>query len=168
MKVEATGVDITTLDLRVIYIRHTGSYRELAAVIPGMIQKLYAFAMSQKLLDPKDTKILSVYHDNPDLTDEARLRTSLCMTISKTVNVEEKDELGTMRISGEYAVGHFEIRPGDYGAAWQYMYGEWLPNSGYQPRDTFPFEVYVSDPSQNPGGSQLLDVCLPVEPLGKI
>jgi AraC family transcriptional regulator len=168
MNAKATGVELTTLDLRVIYIRHTGSYRELGAVIPGILQRLYVFAMGQKLLDPAQTKILSVYHDNPDLTDEAQLRVSLCMTISKTAKVEEKGEIGTMSISGSYAVGHFELKPMDYGAAWQYMYGEWLPNSGYQPRDTFPFEVYVSDPSQNPGGNQLLDVCLPVEPLGNI
>ncbi len=168
MKTKATSVETTTLDLRVIYVRHTGSYRELGAVIPGMIQKLYAFAMSRRLLDPKDTKILSVYHDNPDLTDEAQLRVSLCMTINKTAKVEEQGEIGVMSISGDYAVGHFEIPPMDYGAVWQYMYGEWLPNSGTQPRDSFPFEVYVSDPSQNPGGNQLLDVYLPVEPLGSI
>lgn len=168
MKLKATSVEQTALDLRVIYIRHTGSYRELGAVIPGILQKLYAFAMEQQLMEPGQTKILSVYHDNPGLTDEAQLRVSLCMTIRKNAKVEEQGEIGAMNISGEYAVGHFEIKPMDYGAAWQYMYGEWLPNSGYQPRDTFPFEVYVSDPSQNPGGIQLLDVYLPVEPLGKI
>lgn len=168
MKTKATGVDMTTLDLRVIYVRHTGSYQELAAVIPGMIRKLYGFAMSRQLLDPKDTKILSVYHDNPDLTDEAQLRTSLCMTILKDAKVEEQGEIGVMNISGPYAVGHFELMIRDIGAAWQYMYGEWLPNSGTQPRDTYPFEVYVSDPSQNPGGKQRLDIYVPVEPLGKI
>jgi AraC family transcriptional regulator len=168
MSVTATSVDMTEFDLRVIYIRYTGSYQELAEVIPSMIQKLYGFAMSQQLLDPKNAKILSVYHDNPDLTDEAQLRTSLCITIHKDAKVVEQSDIGIMNIDGQYAVGHFELQPQDYGAAWHYMYGEWLPGSGTQPRDTFPFEVYVSDPSQNPGGKQLLDVCLPVEPLGNI
>ena len=168
MEIKATGVDMTTLDLRVIYVRHTGSYQELAAVIPGMIQKLYGFAMGHQLLDPNDTKILSVYHDNPDMTSETQLRTSLCMTILKDAKVEEQGDIGVMNIAGKFAVGHFELLIRDIGAAWQYMYGEWLPNSGMQPRDAYPFEVYVSDPSQNPGGKQLLDIHVPVEPLGKI
>lgn len=168
MGIQATGVDIAELDLRVIYVRHTGRYQELAAVIPGMIQKLFGFAMGNQLLEAGGTKILSVYHDNPDLTDDALLRTSLCITINKTAKVEPAGDIGVMDIGGQYAVGHFELPIGEYAAAWQHMYGEWLPNSGYQPRDAFPFEVYLSDPSQNPGGNQLLDVCVPVEPMGKI
>lgn len=168
MEIKANSVEMTAVDLRVIYIRHTGRYQDLAAVIPGMLQRLFAFAAGQRLLGPEQAKILSVYHDNPEMTDETQLRVSLCMTIPKAAKVEEKSDIGTMGISGQYAVGHFELGQNEYAAAWQYMYGEWLPGSGYQPRDTFPFEVYVSDPSQNPGGRQLLDVYLPVEPLGKI
>lgn len=46
------------------------------------------------------------------------------------------------------------------------MFGEWLPSSGQEPRDTSPFEVYVNDTT--PDNKQLVDIYLPVEPLGKI
>lgn len=168
MNLQAMNVNMQTLDLRVIYARYTGRYRELSTAIPKMLQRLYGFAMKERLLDPVQTKILSAYHDNPDLTDDQKLRTSICISIRKDAKVPESGDIGVMDISGQYAVGHFELMMEEYGDAWQYMYGEWLPASGYQPRDTFPFEVYLSDPSQNPGGKQLLDICIPVEPLGAI
>ena len=83
MNMTAMNVDIQTLDLRAIYTRHTGSYQELTAIIPAALQKLYGFAMQMQLLDPAQTKILSVYHDNPNLTDEKQLRTSICINDQK-------------------------------------------------------------------------------------
>ncbi len=85
------------------------------------------------------------------------------------VDVFDDCEIGSMIIaSGEYAVGHFEIFGSEFAAAWGYMYGEWLPNSGYQPRDTFPFELYVNDPRTHPQGKYLLDIYIPIEPLGRL
>ena len=168
MYMEATSVEQKHLDLRVIYIRYTGSYQGLAAAIPPALQKLYGFAMQAQLLDPQQTLILSAYHDNPDMTGEAKLRTSICLSIRPDAKVDASGDIGDMRLQGDYAVGHFELPMHAYDLAWEYMYSRWLPASGMQPRDTFPFEVYVSDPSQNPGGKQLLDICIPIEPLGQI
>ncbi|MCP3773786.1 AraC family transcriptional regulator [Paenibacillus sp. MZ04-78.2] len=151
---------VTVNEMRVIYVRYTGTYQGLATAMPGMMEKLYGFAMSHNLLEPGKTKILTIYHDNPEMTDENQLRTSLCMSIPNDAKFEENGDIG--------AVGHFEIYQHEYGAAWKYMYGEWLPNSGCQPRDAFPFEVYVSDPNANPQGKQFVDIYLPVEPLGKL
>ena len=168
MHTEAKSVEQKYLDLKVIYIRHTGSYQELSAAIPPALQKLYEFAMQAQLLDPQQTSILSAYHDSPDMTDETKLRTSICLSIRPDAKVAASGDIGEMRLQGEYAIGHFELPMHAYGLAWEYMYSQWLPDSGMQPRDTFPFEVYVSDPSQNPGGKQLLDICIPIEPLGQI
>ncbi len=168
MVVKASTVDMEAIEMRVIYVRYTGSYQGLAAAFPGMMERLYTFAMSQNLLQPGITKILTVYHDAPEMTSETQLRTSLCMAIPQSAAIQENDDIGSMNISGKYAVGHFELAQNEYAEAWQYMYGEWLPGSGCQPRDAFPFEVYVSDPAANPGGKQQIDVYLPIEPLGRI
>jgi AraC family transcriptional regulator len=34
--------------------------------------------------------------------------------------------------AGKYAMARFELDPSEYGAAWAYVYGKWLPESGYQ------------------------------------
>lgn len=166
METKARNVEIISVDMCVIYLRYTGTYQGLAAAMPGMIERLYGFAMSNNLLEPGKTKILSAYHDNPEMTDELQLRTSLCITIPNGVTIAESSDIGSMRITGKYAVGHFELMQNEYAAAWKYMFGEWLPSSGQKPRDTFPFEVYVSDTT--PDNKQLVDIYLPVEPLGKI
>lgn len=168
MKAEPISVEIKNESLRVIYVRFTGSYPELGKAMPGMMQKVYRFAVAGKLLEYGKTKILCAYHDNPELTGEGQLRVSLCMSVPAAAQIELKDEIGLMTLEGCFGVGHFELYQKDYKEAWQTMYGEWLPGSGMQPRDAVPFEVYVSNPSKNPGGKQLLDIYVPVEPLGPI
>lgn len=132
METKARNVEIISVDMQVIYIRYTGTYPGLAAAMPGMMERLYGFAMSNNLLEPGKTKILSAYHDNPEMTDETQLRTSLCMTIPNGVTVAESSGIGNMKITGKYAVGHFELMQNEYAAAWKYMFGEWLPSSGYR------------------------------------
>lgn len=96
----------------------------------------------------EDTKVLTIYHDHHEFTEDYHLRTSLCITIPNESAVETSD-IGIMVIPyGKYAVGHFEIFQDEYKGAWDFLYGEWLPNSGYKPRDSYPFEVYRNDPKQ--------------------
>lgn len=168
MQIKVRNVEIISVDLRVIYLRYTGTYQGLAFAMPGMMERLFSFAVSNNLLEPEKMKILSVYHDNPEMTDETQLRTSLCISIPKGIPVTESNDIGGMEITGKYAVGHFDLMQNEYANAWQYMFGEWLPGSGQKPRDTFPFEVYLNDPAVSPDGKQLVDIYLPVEPLGKI
>ncbi len=163
------NVEVVTIDeMRVIYVRYTGTYQGLATAFPEMMEKLYGFAISQNLLESGKTKILTIYHDNPEMTVENQLRTSLCMSIPNKTVLDENGDIGSMSVSGKYAVGHFEISQSEFGAAWNYLYGEWLPNSGCQPRDTFPFELYVNDPNTHSQGKHLVDIYMPIEPLEKL
>jgi len=84
MEIKSNKVDIENVKLRIAYVRYTGSYQGLAVAFPGMMERLYTFAMSQNLMQPGVTKILTVYHDNPEMTDETQLRTSLCITVPES------------------------------------------------------------------------------------
>lgn len=161
-------VNILKMDpMRVIYVRHTGTYQDLAVSISGLLEKLYGFADRQNLFIPAESRFLSIFHDNHEITGENRLRTSLCMTIPDNAALAETDEIGCMVIpAGDYAVGHFEIFQSEFSAAWNYMYDEWLSNSSLQPRASFPFEMYLNNPHEHPEGKHLVKIYLPVEPLG--
>lgn len=130
-------VEIVTADkVNVAYIRHVGTYKDLAIDFPEMIEKLFHYASEQNYHAFEDTKVLTIYHDHHEFTEDYHLRTSLCITILDEV-VEGNSDIGLMTIpSGKYAVGHFEILPDEYKGAWDFLYGEWLPNSGYKPRDS--------------------------------
>ncbi|MDA1741257.1 effector binding domain-containing protein [Bacillus cereus] len=159
------NVEIVTVDdINVAYIRHIGTYRELTIAFPKMIEKLFHYAAKQNYHVFEDTKVLTIYHDHYEFTEDYQLRTSLCITIPDESAVETSD-IGIMVIpSGKYAVGHFEIFQDEYKGAWDFIYGEWLPNSGYKPRDAYPFEMYKNDPRQHPENKHIVDIYVPIEP----
>ena len=66
---------------------------------------------------------------------------------------------------GRYAVARVEISPDEFQAAWDAVYGGWLPESGYQPDDGPTFEWYHNTPKEHPQGKYDLSICVPVKPL---
>ena len=113
------NVEIVTADnINVAYIRHTGTYEELTIAFPEMIEKLFHYASEQNYHVFEDTKVLTIYHDHHEFTEDYHLRTSLCITIPDE-SVIETNDIGIMIIpSGKYAVGHFEIFQDEYKGAW--------------------------------------------------
>jgi len=147
-------------ELHVAYIRHIGPY-------PGIveaIEKLMKWAGPRGLINFPGTTLLGVYHDNPEITEESKLRSSACITVPEDTPVE--DEVGKMTIPGGlFAVAHAEINEDQYAEAWDKLMGEWFPESGYQPDDRMCYEIYLNDPEQHPEGKHIVDICEPVRPL---
>lgn len=147
-------------ELTVAYVRHIGPF-------PGVkdaFGKLMAWAGPRGLLRFPETKSLAVYHDNPDITDEAKLRSSACITVPAGTAVS--GEVGTMTIpGGRFAVARFEVGAGEFGEAWDAFYGRWLPESGFQPDDRMCYEVYLNDYRTHPQRKHVIDICMPVKPL---
>ncbi len=160
-------VEVTTREeMRVVYARYTGTYAGLPAAYPGMIQSVFGFAVRHNLMLPGPPRMLSIFHDNPEFTDDGHLRTSLCLAIPAGAPVPEEGGIGSLVIpAGDYAIGHFALRRDEFNAAWDYMYAQWLTNSRFQPGNSYPYELYRSEPPSGPDGRQLVDICLPVEPL---
>lgn len=108
-KVRGNVEIVTADDINVAYIRHIGTYEELTVAFPKMIEKLFHYAALQNYHVFEDTKVLTIYHDHHEFTEDYHLRTSLCITIPNESAVETSD-IGIMVIPyGKYAVGHFEI-----------------------------------------------------------
>lgn len=151
-------------DMEVAYIRHVGPYAGDTKLFEGLFEKLMKWAGARGLINFPDTMLMGIYHDDPNITEESRLRTSICITVPADTKTE--GEIGRMKVAGgKYAVGHFELSDDQYPEAWKSIYGGWLPESGYQPDDGPPFEIYMNDPRQHPEGKCLVDICIPVKPL---
>jgi AraC family transcriptional regulator len=151
-------------EFHVAYIRHVGPYAGDAALFKQLFDKLFTWAGPRGLLRFPETKLLSVYHDNPEITDETKLRLDVCISVPE--NTEVDGEVGKMAIpAGRYAAAHFEIAPDQYGDAWNAVFGGWLPESGYQPADSPSFELYLNNPEEHPEGKHIFDICVPVKPL---
>ncbi len=150
--------------MHVAYVRHIGDYKGNSALFASLFGKLCAWAGPRGLIRPPDSKLLSVYYDDPQVTDSDKLRVDVCITVPEGTKVG--GEIGSYTIeSGTYAVGHFEVLPYEYEEAWGAIMGGWLPESGYQCDDKPCYELYLNDPNQHPEGRCLVDICVPVKPL---
>jgi AraC family transcriptional regulator len=164
---DVTNVEVEVKDLpelHVAYLRHIGPYKGDSALFASLFEKLYMWAGPRGLVRPPETKVISVYHDDPDLTDDDKLRTSICITVPDDTVVE--GEIGKMTVpGGQFAVGHFELADTEYEAAWNAMYGGWLPDSGFQPDDRACYELFLNNPEEHPEKKCIVDICIPVRPL---
>lgn len=151
-------------DIHVAYIRHIGPYKGDTKLFEGLFEKLFRWAGPRGLMNRPDLKVISVYHDDPEITDEEKLRTSACISVPE--NTEVDGEIGKMLLpKGKYAKGRFEISPNEYQAAWDTICGGWFPESGYQPADGLCYESYLNNPKEHPQGKHIVEICIPVKPL---
>jgi AraC family transcriptional regulator len=89
---------------------------------------------------------------------------SVCINVDSDVDVD--GEIGKMIIpAGKYAFARFELLHDEYQQAWDIVYRDWLPGSGFQPDDRSCFEIYYNDPKTHPEGRCIVDICIPVVPL---
>ena len=160
-----TNVEVKDIpEMHVAYVRHIGPYKGDSALFGRLFGKLMAWAGPRGLLNFPETKMLSVYHDSLDITDESKLRTDVCITVPENTEVDGEIGKGTIP-GGKYAVGHFEISVAQYEDAWNTIFGGWLPQSGYQCLGSPCYELYYNNPEQHPEHKQILDICVPVKPL---
>lgn len=146
--------------MRVAYVRYIGPYAGNTELFGNLYSRLFAWA-GPRGVDTNTTYIL--YHDDPEVTEESKLRLSVCVPIEDGVQVS--GEVCEMTIGGgEYAVGSFAVRADEFGEAWGYMCGEWLPGSGYQPADSPPFERYGAG-CETDDEKMKVDICVPVIPM---
>ena len=151
-------------EMTVAYVRHIGPYKGDSALFDKMFTKLFKGAGARDLINFPETKTMAVYHDNPDITDDSKLRTSMCITVPSDTKVD--GEIGKMNVEGgKHAIGHFELNADEYEQAWKIIYGDWLPQSGYQPDDKPCFEIYYNNPNEHPENKHIVDICIPVKPL---
>lgn len=151
-------------EMPVIYIRNIGMFKGEPKLFSKQLGKLFNWAGARGLIHHPDTKVLSLYHDNPKVTDESRFRTSICMSVPR--ETEGDGEIGKMIIpGGKYAVGHFTLESHEYKETWDLIWGKWLPESGYQPDDRPCFEIYLNNPEEHPDKKSIVDMYIPVKPL---
>ena len=92
------------------------------------------------------------------------MRISVCITVPE--NTEVDGDIGKMVIpKGKYAIAKFEITVDQFQEAWNSIFRDWLPESGYQPDDRPCYELYESDCKTDSQGRFKVDIYEPVKPL---
>ncbi len=144
-------------ELKLASISHIGDFDKAG----NMFQKLMEWGHRKKVLTTSNFKAITIYHDNPNVTQSSKLRFSTCVTISE--NISADGEIRQINLKkGIYAVGHFEIKAEEISKAWKNMC-IWVIENGYEFRDGDYFEVYYNDHRTHPEQKFILEICIPLE-----
>ncbi len=161
MDTKEARVETRTIEKKhLAYVRHVGPYAGNAELFKGLWARLFSWAGARGLITPGAMSIV-IYHDDPEVVAPEKLRTSICLTVPEEQEVS--GEIGLMDIEGgRYGVGSFTLAADEYSEAWNWMYGTWLPSSGFVPDERACFENYPAPPL--PDGRCVVEIWVPVKP----
>lgn len=155
-------VEIKAINFKVIYVRYQGTYIGFRKQSMSMVNQLFAYAKKHQIPNNEKHKVMTLYHDNPYITQEHQLRTSVALMVPHDFDNVNDDVVGNLKIQGKYAIVHFHINRNEYGEAWNYAYFEYLFKSNEKARDSFPIEMYISAPKKNSKDKSFTDILIPI------
>lgn len=135
---------------------HQGAYLEIG----GVFEKLSAlFTTRNKWGHARG--MLGVYYDDPNAVAEADLRSHAGIILDAPIVMDAPLEALELP-AGRYAVMHYKGPYAGLKAAYDYLYGEWLPKSGEEMGDHPPIEIYLNSPQEVASEELLTEVCVPL------
>jgi AraC family transcriptional regulator len=162
---EPQSIDVRAMPAKILaYLRHVGPYASDPTLFERLWGEFFQWAGPRGLAGRPESEMLCIFHDNPDITEQDKLRISLGITVP--AGTPTSPPIGLLDLpAGQYVSAHYEIDPRDYGGTWAYVMGVWMPQSGYQPSDGPCYECYLNDPKTHPQGKHIVDIRVPVQPL---
>jgi len=142
---------------KLVYINHVGDFNKIGEVYG----RLFQWAGPKGILSSPNMKTITVYHDDPNVTQISKVRQSAGITVEGDIKVD--GEVGIMTVpKGKFAVGRFEIPVTGFEKAWNSMC-VWVAENGYDTRDGDYYELYHNDHMEHPEQMFILDICVPVK-----
>ena len=142
--------------LRLAGLDHRGSYMGVGKAF----EVAFAHLHGAGLMGP-ETQGLAAYLDDPFSVAESRLRSRAGWTLPEGASAPAP--LVEFNLGGcQCAVLRWRGPYADMRAAYQWLYGEWLPASGFEPLDQPVFEAYLNNPRDVAPHDLMTDILLPV------
>lgn len=146
---------------KVAYIRNVGPYQGDDTLFDKLYVQLSQWAVPRGYIND-DTFTLNIYHDNPEITDNQKLRVMVAIPVEDSVY--PSGSVGVTKISGgKYGVCRFFLKENEFMEAWDWMFSVWLNNSGYERDNREAFERCLGDNYINGERFFDVDICIPVK-----
>lgn len=142
--------------LQAATIPHIGSYMQISQAF----ETLYGWMAARNLIGPK-TRSVGIYYDDPDSVPEEQLQSRAGIIVDKDFTFEGPLEPAEIA-AGPYAVLRYQGPYADMKAAYEWLYGVWLVQSGKEPGNAPAFEEYINNPRDTPPTKLLTDIYLPL------
>ena len=151
--------EITLRDIpkmKALTCKHTGSYLQIGRAFDHLCGWLAAHNTFQPGL-----RLIAIYYDDPAVVPEQELRSCVGVVLPDGKVIESPFEQTEIR-SGTYAVLRHTGPYGELSRAYQWLYGQWLPQSGQEAADAPVFEEYLNTPRDTAPPDLVTDICLPL------
>lgn len=128
--------------LPVLAVEHRGSYMAIGRAFDLLFTRVAAAGLARPGM-----RMLALFFDDPDLVSEASLRAQAAVAGC----AEPDTECGLLRSTIPAGVCAVLAHTGPYAsmrAAYRWLFGEWLPNSGFEPSSEPVVEEYLNSPRE--------------------
>ena len=154
MKVELKKLN----PIPVLSVRKKGDYTTAAK---QAWEGLMKFTYSNKLMT-KETESIGICYDDPNVTNQERIRYDACVTYVAPVEISGDVEKDVIE-GGLYAIflhkGAYDGLKDTYSA----IFNQWLPGSDYKLRELPPFEKYLNrDPRRTKSENLKTKIYIPI------
>ncbi len=151
-------VEINTVpERRMAAMEHKGSYLEIGQ----KFEKLSTMFGSRDLW-PHAQGMSGAYYDDPSAVAAEDLRSVAGIVVDDRFAMP--DDMMEYKIApGKVAVMRYTGPYSGLQAAYHYLYGVWLPESGEEPRDGPAVENYLNNPRDTAPEDLITEVCMPLK-----
>ena len=154
MKTSPEIKKIPRLDLAYI------SYKGKMEAIGSVYNRLVKWATPKGLIN-NETRMVTIYHDSPKITDPNNLRMSACMVLNDPIDLDGEIDLRILSPT-KCIVSRLEIAPHQFQQAWEASFAFMVKN-GYEKSNTDPFEIYYNNAAEHPENKFIVDLCIPIK-----
>ncbi|WP_415898763.1 AraC family transcriptional regulator [Neptuniibacter sp. QD48_11] len=152
--------DVEFIDIEkqgLIGYEHRGDYMEIGQAF----EKLFMFAGTHNLVTD-ETRSFGIYYNDPGSVDKSELRSHACLTVEAPIKANIEDQPEYLEIpSGKCVTIVFKGPYSELEKPYDWLFGEWLPQSGMEAANFPPFEEYLNDPKNTPPSELLTRIyCL--------
>jgi AraC family transcriptional regulator len=142
--------------MTVISVDHVGPYMQIGKAFDSLI----GWLASRNLLSA-EMRMVGIYYDDPGIVAEAELRSKAGVVLPRDVDVAAPVGVTPVR-GGQYAVLRHQGPYSDMRAAYEWLYGTWLVQSGREAADAPVFEEYLNNPKETAPADLHTEICLPL------
>ena len=144
---------VQRLDLA--YIAHKGKMEAIGSIY----NRLVKWATPKGLIN-EETRMVTIYHDSPKITDPNNLRMSACIVLNDPIELDGEVNLRILSPT-KCIVSRLEIAPFEFQQAWESSFAFMVEN-GYKKSEIDPFEIYYNNAAEHPENKFIVDLCIPI------
>ena len=146
--------------MKLLSVDHIGPYMQIGKAFDA----LFGWLAKHNLL-ASEMRMIGVYYDDPGVIDENALRSKAAVLLPERVlaSVTTTPPVSIAHVKGgEYAMLRHQWPYSDMRAAYEWLYGTWLVQSGREAADAPVFEEYLNSPKDTAPADLVTEICLPL------